>query len=120
MINKKEIKKQYKQTLTPMGIFQIKNLVNGKIFIGSSKNLPGSINKHKFALKLNSSVIPDMQKDYNQVGEENFTFEVIDTLSPKEDPAYDYTNDLLVLEELWLEKLSPYNERGYNKLKIKK
>ena len=43
MIDKKELKKQYKQTLQPMGVYQIKNLVNGKIFIGSVKNLPGKL-----------------------------------------------------------------------------
>jgi hypothetical protein len=31
--NKKELKKQYKASPPKMGIFQIKNLTNGKIFI---------------------------------------------------------------------------------------
>ena len=30
-MDKKELKKKYKQTLRPMGVYQIKNLVNGKI-----------------------------------------------------------------------------------------
>ena len=32
-MNKKELKKQYKQNIQPMGVFQVKNLKNGKIFI---------------------------------------------------------------------------------------
>jgi group I intron endonuclease len=115
MIDKKEIKKNYKQTLTPMGIYQIKNLVNGKIFIGSGKNLTGKINKHKFELENNSGQILEMQKDYNQFGEKNFSFEVVDYLEQKDDPSYNYTEDLLTLEKLWLEKLKPYGEKGYNK-----
>ncbi|MHB8338704.1 MAG: GIY-YIG nuclease family protein [Ignavibacteriaceae bacterium] len=44
MINKSEIRKNYKRTLNPMGVYQVKNLVNGKIFIGSSKNIPARLN----------------------------------------------------------------------------
>ena len=50
-MNKKELKKQYKQAIQPMGVYQIKNKKNGKIYIGSTKNLMGKINSHKFQLK---------------------------------------------------------------------
>ena len=43
--------------------------------------------------------------------------EVVDYLEPKEDPGYDYTKDLMVLEEMWVEKLQPFDEKGYNKKK---
>ena len=37
-MNKKELKKQYKQTVLPMGVFQVKNLTSGKIFIDAGIN----------------------------------------------------------------------------------
>ena len=114
MTDKKELEKNYKQTLTPMGVYQIKNLVNGKIFIGSAKNIPGRINRHKFELKFGSEGIKDLLNDYRQYGEENFSFEILDQLKPKDDPLYDYTEDIKVLEELWIEKLQPFGEKGYN------
>ena len=40
-MNKKELKKQYKQNIRPMGVFKVKNLKNGKIFIDSGLNLQG-------------------------------------------------------------------------------
>ena len=120
MIDKKEIKKQYKQTITPMGIIQIKNLVNGKIFIERGKNLPGNLNSVKFQLKIGSFMNQELQKDYNHLGEEKFSFEILDRLEPKEDLSYDYTEDLKILEEMWLEKLQPFDEKGYNKRKIQK
>lgn len=119
MINKAEAKKRYKETLQPMGIYQIKNLVNGKIFIGCSKNLNGKLNSHKFQLENNCHVIKELQKDFNQSGKENFSFDVIDYLEPKEGIAYDYTEDLAALEELWLEKIRPFEENGYNSKKQK-
>ncbi len=115
ILDKKKLKKQYLQSLPPMGIFQIKNIANGKLFIGSSKNLKGKLNSVKFQLEMGSHMNKALQEDFNNYKEENFLFEVIDFLEPKEDPDYDYTEDLNLLEEMWLEKLQPYGERGYNK-----
>jgi len=117
MINKNELKKKYKETLPPMGIYQIKNLKNGKIFVGSSKNLTGKNNSSRFQLKMGSHYINELQEEYKTFGEENFVFEVMDYLEPKEGIDYDYTKDLAALEELWLEKLQPFGEAGYNKRK---
>lgn len=114
-MDKSEIKKNYKQTLQPMGIFIVKNLANNKIFIGSSKNLPGRINRFKFGLKYGTESNKLLTDDYKKYGEENFTFEILDELKPKDDPGYDYTEDLKVLEQMWIEKLQPYGEKGYNK-----
>ncbi len=114
MVNRKEIIKQYKQTIQPMGIYQIRNLTNGKIFVGSSKNLKGSQNSNKMQLDFGSHMNKTLQAEYTQFGESQFVFEILDQLSPKEDLTYDYTEDLAVLKSMWLEKLQPYNEKGYN------
>jgi group I intron endonuclease len=120
MIDKKESKKKYKQTVQPMGVYQIRCTANGKIFIGSSKNLPGKFNSLKFQLKMGSYFpLAELQSDYAQYGEEKFSFEVLDYLEPKEDPLYDYSDDLAVLEDLWVQKLQPFGEKGYNKKKEK-
>lgn len=113
-MDKKKLIKQYKETLQPMGVYQIKNLVNGKIFIGSSKNLPGKINGQKFQLNLGSHPHEELQKDYNEAGEANFLFEILDYLEPKEDKNYDYTEDLEILKEMWMEKLDTKSPSGYN------
>lgn len=117
MIDKKELKKEYKRTLRPMGIFQVKNLTSGKVFIGSSKNLDGKLNSIKFQLEMGSHVNRKLQEDFKHLGKDNFSFEVIDKLEPKEDPDYDYTDDLKVLEEMWMEKLQPFGEKGYHRRK---
>jgi len=41
----------------------------------------------------------------------------VDELAATEGTGYDYRTDLRFLEELWLEKLQPYGERGYNEKK---
>ena len=113
-MNKKELTNKYKETIQPMGIYQIKNIINGKIFIGRAKNIRGIINSNKFQLINGLHKNKDMQKDFKEVGETDFTFEVLDYLKPNDDIGYDYTEELKILESMWLEKLQPYNDKGYN------
>ncbi len=117
MINKKELKQQYKESPPSMGIYCIKNLTSGKVFIGKSSDLRGKLNSIRFQLNHGSFINSELQKDYNNSGENDFSFEVIDTLETKDDPAYDYSRDLRILEQLWFEKLQPYDETGYHKRK---
>lgn len=117
MNGQKRIKTKYKQSYVPMGILHIKNLSNGKIFIAGSKNLQGKLNSIRFQLDRDLHMKAGLQKDYIKFGKENFRFEILDYLEPKEDPQYDCTEDLTILEEMWLEKLQPFDERGNNKRK---
>lgn len=120
MKSKSELKKEYKNRKIPMGIYQIKNLNNGKVFIGSSANLDGIINRSRFALNYGSHRNIELQNDWKKLGENKFTFEVLDYLEPKEGETIDYKEELVLLEQLWLEKIKPYGERGYNKIPAKK
>jgi len=40
---------------------------------------------------------------------------VVDLLEPADKPGYNPDEDLAVLNDLWLEKLKPYGDNGYNK-----
>lgn len=119
MTDKRELKKQYKQTLPPMGVYRLENLANGKVLVGSSRNLKGKANSYKFQLKQGTHMNRELQKDFNHYGEDSFAFEVVDYLETKDGPDHDYTDDLAALEEMWLEKLQPYGEKGYNRIKQK-
>ena len=50
-MDKTAAKLEYKLSHRPMGVFQIRNTTNGKIFVDSSINVPGKINRHKFQLE---------------------------------------------------------------------
>ncbi len=117
---RKELVRAYKETHRPMGVYQIRNTVNNKVLIGATMNLPGIFNRHKFGLKIGSHTNKTLQAEWNEFGSESFAFEILDELTPKADANYDYKPDLALLEELWLEKLQPYGERGYNEQKKRK
>lgn len=118
MSNKqKELKQEYKQNHPPMGVYQIRNLASEKMFVGSSLNLPGIFNRTKFQLQMGNHQNKSLQSDWNEFGSDNFAFEILDELQPREGADYDYREDLTLLEDLWLEKLRPYGEQGYNEKK---
>ncbi len=113
-MEKQELKKKYKNSEIPMGIYKITNLANGKIFVGSSRNLDARINRHKFELKFGSESNKELLNDIKQFGEKSFEFEIIDLLKYKDEPDYDYTEDLETLEELWKEKIKSLGKQVYN------
>ncbi len=99
-----------------MGIVQVKNLQNGRIYLTASANTPGTMNSIRFQLKMGTFLpCPALAKDWNELGERNFTIEVLDELKPRDDdPTRDYRDDLKALETMWMEKLQPFGERGYH------
>jgi hypothetical protein len=101
-----------------MGVFQIRNTTNDKVYVDSSTNVPGKINRHTFALKAGLHASKILQADWNELGETAFEFETLEPVEPRDDSNYNYAADLKVLEDLWLEKLEPYGDRGYNERKM--
>jgi len=116
-MDKRAAKFEYKSSHRPMGVFQIRNKANDKVFIDSSNNIPGKVNRHRFALNAGQHVSKTLQADWNLFGESAFEFVTIEPLEPRDDPNYNYRSDLETLEALWLEKLEPY-EKGYNERKL--
>ena len=112
---KRDLKREYKLNHRPMGVYQIRNLVNEKVLIGASLNLPGIFNRHKCQLKMGGHQNGALQAEWNEFGAESFAFEILDEITPKE--GRDFQEELAFLEELWLEKSQPYGDRGYNKRK---
>ena len=60
------------------GIYKIENILDGKIYIGSSKNLKQRLNSHKRELKNNKHVNKRLQNAYNKYGDNNFYYEIVE------------------------------------------
>lgn len=114
LLSRKDIKRAYKERKKPAGVFQVKNTVNGKILLGSSLNLEGVFNSHRF--KLTSGLHPnrELQKEWNLFGPDAFAFETLELVRETDDPNFNVDDELTLLEQIWLEKLQPFGERGYN------
>lgn len=88
-----------------IGIYQIRNLINNKIYIGSSRNLSQREKAHFRQLELNKHHSIKLQRAYNKYGKNNFKFEIIELVNNIE--------ELLNREQYWIDKLNAVND-GYN------
>ncbi len=111
---RKELQREYKERVKPSGVYQVKNLANGKVLLGSSLNLEGLLNRNRFTLRNNSHTNKELQKDWNELGPDQFVFEILEVVQVKDDPNFNLKDELTLLEQIWLEKLQPFGERGYN------
>jgi len=72
------------------------------------------LNRHKFMLKIRSHTNKSLQKDWDELGADAFVFEILEQVQVKDDPNFNLKDELTLLEMIWLEKLQPFGERGYN------
>lgn len=88
------------------GIYQIRNLVNNKIYVGSTKNF---YERKKFGhfnnLWKNKHDNIKLQNTYDKYGSENLIFEVIEFIED--------VDELLNIEQYWIDRLDVI-KNGYN------
>lgn len=118
MDRKKELKQQFKEIKIEAGIFQIKNIKNDKVFIGSTRNFK-TLNGTKFSLENGSYSNKMLQKEWSEYGKDAFEIEILEILKAKDDPYYNEKEELEKLEEKWLNQLQPYGEHGYHQEKTR-
>lgn len=81
------------------GIYVIRNIINNKIYIGSSSNLIKRIRIHKSKLKSNKHHSAILQNSYNKYGEESFEYEIVE---------YVMDNSMLGdREQVWIDFFRP-------------
>jgi len=105
-LDRKALIREYKQNPLPAGVFVVRNTSSGRSLVQVSTNLPGSLNRQRFQLELGAHPNKELQRDWNDLGPDAFAIEALDLLEPPEDIAYDQTEDLEVLKQMWTEKLA--------------
>ena len=115
MINKKELRKEYKNQKHPAGLFAVKNKLDNKMFIGISLNLPAKIRGITFELELGSHAYSNMADDYKRLGKEQFDIFILDQIEVKDETDRELRTELETLETMWVEKLKSEGVSFYNK-----
>lgn len=83
------------------GIYQIKNLCTGKVYIGSSRIVQRRWHDHRRNLRNGIHTNPRLQNAWNKYGESNFEFSIIESCP---------VEHLLFREQFYISELSPaYN-----------
>ncbi len=64
MADRRALTREYKETPRESGVYQIRNLRNGKIFVGAALDIPGKLNSHRFQLRMGSHRNTALQRDW--------------------------------------------------------
>jgi hypothetical protein len=111
-----ELTRAYGERKPKAGIFLITNTATGKVLLGSSKDLHGPLNKHRFMLSVGLHTNAELQADFRAHGEDAFLFEIAETVKVPEDAtARQREDELVLLEQIWLEKIRPTSPGSYNR-----
>lgn len=87
-----------------IGIYKIENIINNKVYIGSSNNIERRWKEHKRLLNNNKHHSIKLQRAWNKYGSENFKFSVLEECE---------VDRLLYLEQYYIDKFKSYFA-GYN------
>jgi hypothetical protein len=107
---------QYKEIKIEAGVFQIRNQVNGKLYVDSTLNLR-TLNGRTGTLNMGKESNKSLQMEWNEFGPAAFVMEVLEILDPGDNPFVNQKDELKKLEKKWIEKLQPYGDKGYHTLK---
>lgn len=114
MKTRKEIINDYKQAKSKIGVFQIRNKTNNKVFVESSLDLIAIWNRLRFQLNMGSHPNVGLQKDWKALGEENFVYEILSEIQQDDTVQMDYRKEIKKLEAMFIEELQPFGEKGYH------
>lgn len=89
-------------------IYKISNKLDGKIYIGSSKNFVNRFSDYKGMMCPKSIPNTRVSKTMRKYGFQNFEFEIIEVTTPER--RFDR-------EQFWIDQLQPFGETGYNEAK---
>jgi len=87
------------------GIYQIRNLINGKVYVGSAVCLKNRFKLHHINLRKGNHHSSHLQRAWDKHGVDNFVFEVLEGVLDKE--------YLIAREQYWIDKLHACRD-GYN------
>ena len=88
------------------GIYQIRNTIDNKVYIGSSKDFTRRWREHRSDLRGNRHHSQYLQNSWNKYGEDNFKFESIFVVFDKD--------KLIDVEQIFLDNLHPEYNTTYD------
>jgi hypothetical protein len=105
MKTRSDLKREYKETRPPMGVFVVRNTRSGRFQLHASRNLKAGMNRLSVEITPSTRPNRDLQRDWEALGREAFEIKTLDVLEPKDEPGWDPTEDLEQLKAMWHARL---------------
>ncbi len=93
---------------TQSGVYQIRCLVNGKVYIGSAVDINHRWGVHRSDISTQTHHSRYLQRSWKKYGANQFVFEILELVPPTKE-------ELIAAEQAWLDRIRPFDpEIGYN------
>jgi hypothetical protein len=102
---RRALARQARDAFPPMGVYAIRETATRRVRVGSSRNVPGTLNRIRFELRHGSHPDKDLQAAWRRDGAEGFSFDVLALLEERSVPGFDYVAELKELEALYRAEL---------------
>lgn len=102
--SRRDISRRARDAFPPMGIYIIRDKEAGEVLVASSRNVHGAMNRTQFELCLRSHSNKTLQSKWDRSGPDRFDFEIVELLKERDDPNFDYEEELRTLEQLYREQ----------------
>lgn len=103
--------RDYKQSFPRLGVYAVRCSTSGAAWVGASRNVDGALNRIRFELAQGAHRDTSLAQAWRLYGAGAFTFEVLDRVKQRDDPAFDYEAELQSLLALWRLELSSQEAR---------
>ncbi|MBC5768002.1 GIY-YIG nuclease family protein [Ramlibacter albus] len=97
---RRRLSREARDAFPPMGIYAVRNRASGTLRVASSRNVHGAINRLQFELRLGRHADKALQANWND-DPSQITFDVLELVKQRTDPAFDYAAELKALEEIY-------------------
>lgn len=111
MDRRAELKRLYREAKPEAGVYQIRNVRNGKVLIESTPNLK-TITGRRIELQRGGHPNARLRADLQELGPDAFVVEVLQVVELK-DCAFP-RDALKELQAIWVDRLQPFGARGYH------
>lgn len=96
---RRRLSREARDAFPPMGVYAVRDGSTGLVRVGSSRDVHARLRRIQFELRLGGCADKELQAAWRQ-DPARFSFEVLELVRQRSDPAFDYAEELRVLEQL--------------------
>lgn len=101
---RRRLSREARDAFPPMGLYLVRDTESGPLRLGSSRDVHATLRRIQFELRLGSHPDKALQAQWRQ-DPARLSFEVLELVKERTDPAFDYEEELRTLLQLHGEEL---------------